>query len=307
MTIWFFFLIITRTAVATEIEDCDEYYLTSIETQKLDLAFSCYTKNKQFNRLVLMHLNGEGTKKDPKKAEAVLKEWFVAEPDASNSLEAEVLGKIVSEHLSKSDQQKRVDFCQDVAQTTIDMNYCASIQSELAEKNLSARFEHITASLTPDQKKEANEIYAQYTLVKKADGEFTYFEYIDGSARNMASLSQESLVRENFLKAIEIVIEKKTLKSVSAKELTGLDKKFNATYQKKLKNYALERVEQKENVKEYKNLGKKVQIAWIKYRDQWITLGKKLYGSNDDVGRNIAYFLTEQRLNELNNSPLGGG
>lgn len=289
-------------------QDCDKYYLTIADTRNSDEAFKCYTAQKQYNRLILMHLNGEGTSKDPAKAASVLQEWLTSEPGESGSLEVEALRRAIAERVADpAAKRERIDFCDDIAGTTPDLNYCAALKAESAEFILNSEIESISSILAPEQKSLLSKVYSSYLKFREAEGQFTYIEYIDGSIRNIAALSQEAFVRDNFRTALESIVKKKTLQKRSTNDLKHIDQKLNSSYKKKLKDNADESLGSKSRTTEYKAAGKKVQLAWIDYRDDWSKFVNTFYSSDASVVTSTLYLLTEQRISEFAYGPIGGG
>jgi hypothetical protein len=88
-------LVAARSAFGKE--NCEAYYFGINRAPDFPKALRCYEAEKNWEFLILMHLNGEGTPADVQKADELFRTWQKAEPDQANSMQAEALRKAIEE------------------------------------------------------------------------------------------------------------------------------------------------------------------------------------------------------------------
>lgn len=303
---------------------CDDYYYGIRRAPDLVKALRCYEAEKIWEMSIVMYLNGEGTAASIAKAEELLLAWQKADPSQADSLQAEALRKIIDERKQHPGGPfPRIDFCQDIAGDTVTLNACAALQDDMGEAKLEARVAKVKARLTPAQGAVLDRLVAEYKAYKKADGRRMYQQSIDGTSRGMASLSQQDMVREDFLALLGEAVEQRGLQPVSQEAWEAVDRELNQVYQKGLREYASM---QEENVKyadpnedpglyrrsiqDYTADSKAAQLLWIRYRDLCADLARSLYKDQKgvlDPALSMKAAVTRMRVLELKNDPMGPG
>ncbi len=187
--------------VAEDPEDCEGYYEGWNVRQDDRKAFACFLRNKDWLWVALMQVNGEGTPLDLAAAGASLNRLEFKDADAS------VLEAIIKKRgANPRAPSRRVEFCKDVASTTLSTNVCQARQEgEKAQKD-NGRLKKLRASLGMRTRPPFDRARAAFDRFVKAEGDRVYQEYIDGSARNHEAMDQEARARRNFLSTIKKVV-----------------------------------------------------------------------------------------------------
>ena len=146
---------------------------------EISQKLSCYRRQETWLRVALMQVNGEGTPADLAAARASLDR--LAFKDADVLALEKIIKKRKAGPLAKS---RRVEFCKDVASTTVSRNFCqARAGEEKAHKN-DAQLQKIKADLDPRLFPALDRAQAAFTRFVKAEGDRVYQENIDGSIRD---------------------------------------------------------------------------------------------------------------------------
>lgn len=145
-----------------------------------------------------------------------------------------------------------------------------------------------------------------------------YNLYSEGTIRGAAYFSMKSYIKERHQKRIEMFLIKKSIKKYIESDFINADKNLNVAYKKqklKNKNNHSEVIEMyKDDIKKIKyyqaliseeNLNlKTAQLAWIKYRDNWVKLLKEI-NKKRNTEISVKTILTLERTEELNYDSLG--
>ena len=124
----------------TAVEDCDRAYFGIDREPDFPHALQCYRADKRWDLLIVMYLNGEGAPVDVAKAEALLQEWGREDQIPGGSLEARALRAAIEERRrNPGASYPRIDYCRDVAEDTLTLNFCGYVGTEIAEGRLDAR------------------------------------------------------------------------------------------------------------------------------------------------------------------------
>ena len=282
---------------AEQAEDCDDYYYGISRTRDLKRAFACHTRapdeDKDWMMLTVMHLNGEGTPASLAQAQASFK--HVSAHDAST----EAMEKALALRAAHPETRfPRVDFCKEIAQTTLDGNECDAIQQRRADAATSRFLKPVKASLDRAGAKRFDDLKHAFDSFRKADGERVYEAFIDGTIRNAEAMAQEDFVQRNFVAAIAAWGPKAAPPS-SKRSLTDADAELNEVYRKDLSRFDADHATAKE-------AARAAQRLWLKYATAWKHFAERLR-PNQPAPDDLRAFLIEQRIRELRFSGEGGG
>jgi uncharacterized protein YecT (DUF1311 family) len=276
-----------------EPEDCDVYYYGIGRARDLKRAFTCEMRapdeNKNWMRLTVMHLNGEGTPASLEQARAAFK--HVSERDASTEAMEKALALRVA---NPNAAFPRIDFCKEIAQTTLDGNDCDAIRQRRADAGAGGALKAVRGSLDRAGAKRFDELKRAFDAFRKADGERMYQAFIDGSIRNEKAMAQEDFVQRNFLAAIEAWGPKAAAPPPPRRSLADADGQLNKVYRELLDP-------------ESAKVTEAVRIAqrlWLKYAAAWKTFAEPLRPDKPAAGE-LRAFLIEQRIRELQFSGKG--
>ena len=279
-------------------EDCDAYYYGIGRARDLKRAFACQMRapdeNKNWMMLAVMYLNGEGAPKSLAQAQAAFK--HVGDRDAST----EAMEKILALRAANPETTyPRVDFCKEIAQTTLDGNECDAIQQRRSEAATRSILKPVRASLDRAGMKSFDELKHAFDAFRKADGVRTYEAFIDGTIRNEKAMAQEDFVQRNFLAAIAAWGPKADAPPFK-RSLTDADTELNEVYRKDLSQFDAERAGAKE-------AARAAQRLWLKYASAWKHFAETLHHGGQAKADDLRAFLIEQRIREIGFSGEGGG
>ena len=291
-------------------EDCDVYYFGIGRPQDFKRAFACQMRQpderKNWSILAVMYLNGDGTQPNVKKARAAFR--HIESADASAAALEDALGR---REANPKFAFPRIDYCKEIAQTTLDGNYCDGIQQRLADVTAKNALKTAGADLDRATAKRFGELKRAFDAFRKADGSRVYEAYGEGTIRNEAAMDQETFVQRDFLAAVEAWGPKASTMPAPKRGLADADKELNKVYRALMESYDAEAAEavktypnpevQKEYVeatKSAKNAARDAQRAWLKYATAWKKFAEALRPENprDD---DMRAFLIEQRIREL--------
>jgi len=293
-----------------EREDCDIYYYGIGRAQDFKRAFACEMRvpdeNKNWAILAVMYLNGDGTEKNVKKARAAFK--HLESHDASSAALENALGR---HEANPKFAFPRIDFCKEIAQTTLDGNYCDGIQQRLANVAAKGALKTAGADLDKATAKRFGELKRAFEAFRKADGARVYEAYGEGSIRNEAATDQENFVQRDFLAAVEAWGPKASSQPLPKRSLEDADQELNKVYRalmdrhdaeaaEVVKNYPNPETQQEmlEASKSAKNAARDAQRAWLKYAAAWKKFAEALRPDNPRAD-DVRAFLIEQRIREL--------
>jgi len=267
---------------------------------------------------MLMYLNGEGTKVNLDKAQAVLDEEIAKyEEQKEWRLDATLaeFKKIISERRSApAKEYKRLDYG-DIAMTTFDMNYYAAIQNRLQEQRAHQELEALKKGLESAEKERLDEVEKWAKEIVESGGKRIYLDYIHASIGNLAAQGYESYLMNRHQDRIAKWIGKGQLPSPGPGGLDRSDADLNAQYGK-MREDGKSRLEEMRSEKDgaveffekYPDTLKNEQRAWIQYRDAWVALLKlhppEGYTNRLALETAVRDVLTRARVEELKYDPI---
>lgn len=300
-------------------QDGIDYYYGLGVKKNYKKAFTAFTKDNCFtstNFIILMYLNGDGVKVNPSKALNVWKKS--TESSGYTDVTMGCLKKIIDERLVNPNKKyPRIEYG-DIAMTTPDMNFWGYIQNRIQDQKIQNEISTIKKSLNTYQKSLFNLIQSNYSIIEKNDADRMYNLNIDGTIRGLAYAGMKSYIKARHQKRIELFLIKKSIKEYNESDFINADKALNKTYKKlklKYQNNYQEMIKMNKDDPEqsqyYQDLNsevnlnlKKAQLAWIKYRDNWVKLLKDINGKkNTEIS--VKTLLTIERTEELNYVPVG--
>jgi uncharacterized protein YecT (DUF1311 family) len=297
----------------TAVEDCDRAYFGINQEPELSRALRCYQAEKRWDLLIVMYLNGEGTPVDVGKAEALFQEWAREDQVPGGSLEARALREEIEERKQHPETSyPRIDYCHDIAQDTLTLNFCGYVNDEIEEVRQEARIEEIRRELTPAQRSLFDQMMKAFSRFEEAEGGRVY-DSIGGTARSLAAMGQASYVRARFSTVTEEIVERHALQPADRAAYEAADRELSQAYRDDLRQLVAEMSEPpsddtRRQIALYKDAARKAERRWIRYRDLYADLVRSLYpdrraGLDPALGLKMA--LTRIRIDELSRDPLG--
>jgi len=272
-----------------EPEDCGIYYFGIGQPRDFKHAFACEMSTPDEQRdwmmVAVMHLNGEGTAASVKEARAAF--GHVENADASSEALERI---IVAREANPQRAYPRIDYCKEIAQTTLDGNYCDSVQLRLADVAAKRALKAAGANLGSEGTKSFTELQRAFAAFRKADSQRLYLEFADGTIRNAMATGQEDLLQRNFLAAVKAWGSKASAPAPK-RSLADADKELNRVYRALLSQDEADRADAKTAARD-------AQRLWLKYAAAWKGFAKTLRPDNPRID-DLRAFLTEQRIREL--------
>jgi uncharacterized protein YecT (DUF1311 family) len=317
----FLLVVLLAPAAALAERDCNDYYFGITGPRDFAKALRCFEANQDWDFLILMHLNGEGTPADVRKAEELLENWKKTAPADADSLQAEALGKAIDERKQHPEKaHPRLNYCEDIALDTVHMNECAAIDDEIAEVAFKAEMAKVRTGLTPDQGSLFDRLLREFAAFKDAESKRAYSQWIEGTIRNLQAVGQASSVRDGFLELVRTTVAKRGLKPVSERAYAKADGELNRVYREDVATYAREHEDQikessdreyqatqKRYILDYRQSAREAQLHWIRYRDLGAELARSLYpkAPGFDPALSMKTEMTRIRVRELRGSTQG--
>jgi hypothetical protein len=305
------FFLVTSGASAWAAEDCDALYKGEGTPRDFSKALACYRAQGDWIMVAIMQVNGEGTPVDLAGARATLRR--VESKDA----DSEALESIIAKReANPSAKGRRVDFCKDVAMTTLSANSCEAEAEEKTTAKSDAGLKKMRAGLDARVRAAFDRAQAAFEKFVKAEGERVYQENIDGSIRNQAAMDQQAQVRRNFMATINVLIGGPADRLVGRRTFGEADKALNAVYNANLSSYvkfneesAADARNRKDaemaatfqtRITDYKAKSRAAQHEWVRYRDAMGSLAAARWPGAREVQDQARALVTEDRIRELN-------
>ena len=297
----------------TKADDCEDLYYGFSAPPNLKRAYSCFEAQHIFEYLIVMRLNGEGTKTSVDEADKLVEAWTKFDPEASGSTEGKALRAAIKQKRDgaqagdAASAAKRVNFCRDIAGDTPTVEHCLSVESRQAEAKQARHIAAIAKGLSAPAKKALDDVQASFSAFKDADGRRMYQLYADGTIRGAAAIGQEAFVRERFAGTFTEVVEKKVLRPATPDDLKAADEALAASTKANLAAYEKTYAGKKGEIAAYKKAADDASSAWEKYRDAWVAFTRVAYakppsGLNPETS--IKTLLTRVRQTELKHDPV---
>ena len=319
--VWILGLCFASPLVHADEPSGEDYYYGFDVKQDYQKAYQLFKKEKYYLYLIIMQLNGEIAGANLEEAQNIFAQWTKGSNNM-DSTQSEVFHILKQRRAESTKEYRKLGLC-DFAMTTMDMNYCTSLENRIAEKKAHERVSQLMATLSPKAQKYLSQIEHDINIIKLRDADCTYLDYMDGTIRRIAYNGSESYINHRHQERLEKLLEKRILAKFSQEDLKQADKELNRVYQqrrtgarelfKERQEYGSEEDKEiMENLlKEYLSHLKTSQIAWISYRDHWVQLllihQPKGFSSEQAIKTAIATLLTTERTAELLFDPVGPG
>lgn len=293
---------------ASKGEDCDALYYGIGRSADHAAAYACFVASKDVLRVVTMNLSEDGTTTDL----ALVRAWLATEQ--SFPAEHETLEKAIERRARG--EKVDLEFCKDVAFATPNLGYCAAIDAAIASEGQRVQAQRTRALLPVSSHAAFDRMQEAYARFERAEGDRKYAEYETGTIRGLAFGGQQDYVRERHgrrLAALESgnavgvdldeAAQDRALNVRYSKERDGFRQALNAELSRPTGEFSPETKSQYEHC--IATL-RDAQLAWIRYRDAWVTLAGTLEASGRSIGTKAAVsaWLTKSRTEELDFDPV---
>ena len=299
------------SAAPEKFEFCEQYYeVWQGFPRDFEKAFDCFRRQEDWLWVALMQVNGEGTPADLAAARASLDRLKFKDADA---LELEAI--IMKREAHPTAETRRVDFCRDVASTTLSANGCQAQEQAKKKQKSDTRLKRIRDSLDARVRSTFDRAQAAFGRFVMAEGDRVYQEFIEGSIRNQGAMDQEARARRNFLAAIELLMTGSAPPLPGQRSFSEADRELNRVYKSNVADYVSfnERAakdalgmkapgmvaEYLGRSTDYKTKSRAVQHEWVRYRDAMAGLAAARWPDLRGVRDLARALVTEDRIREL--------
>jgi hypothetical protein len=292
--------------------DCygDEFYYGWGRARDVKKALACYRASNDWMMLAILQINGDGAPVNITGARASLNR--VASTDA----DFDALDRIIKKREANPTAKfRRVDFCNDVANTTPSVDICQAREEGKKIAKSDSRVDKLRVGLDVSARSAFDRAQAAYKKVAHADGERVYQENIDGSARSQEALDQEARVRQNFVVTIKVLVTGPAARLVGRRSFADADEELNAVYNETVSSYvtfnedsatdadkrkdAEMAAEYRTRNSDYKTKSRTAQHEWVRYRDAMGDLAAARWPNIRDARDRARALVTEDRIREL--------
>ncbi len=284
-------------------------------------ALRCCETNRLWPFVVLMYLNGEGTRRDLKKAESVLRAAEKTDPDEFGPDQAETLQKAI-DACKRVPQARcaRLDYCKDLSVTTTDMEICDAVEQVSDEAAFTQAIGETRNRLSTAERALFDRVITEFKAYQLDDMEREHEAYAGASLRGLAGANQASFVRENFLKLMTETIGARGLNPATRSAFDAADGELERELGRNLRQNIEARQEllndpnakelgdrERAEIEGYRKAARESQLQWIKLRDSCAALATSLY--RDEAGKfdpalSMKTMLTKNRIADLRNEPF---
>ncbi|KGP62495.1 hypothetical protein EP47_06200 [Legionella norrlandica] len=221
-------------------------------------AFQCALMNKDYSVLVMIYANGRGVPFDPDLAIHFACMMEDAAP-------AEMDGRIAHlAQIKKSNKQSSFDICDDITSGYM-MGWCSSIDQRLEDAKRNKKINALISKWTPQE-----QILYQQVIKTGAAYIHDHSMYeidLSGTARGAFAINAQLRLNQHIFELIQKT-NQCAIPHATTKQYQKSDIQLNNIYKKVMSVPSFQYTTiTKEGIK-------KTEIAWIKYRDAWVQLGR---------------------------------
>ncbi len=282
----------------------DYYYGIGVK-QDYQKAMQCFQAEGSYGSLfvILMYINGQGVKVDLDKVQKLLDSTSEDELGAS----PEEIKRAIEERRNNPGKTFQPLTCDDVAETTPEINQCEGIKMDIAKNRYKSEIEEAQKYMGPGEVNVLAVVEEKFETYEKNDSE-RVLDNSDGSMRTLYELGQSEELMENHGARIEMWLIQRRLKLFRADDFEKADRDLNVAYNHMMgesydiRKHSMES-ENSQDSKDRASVAITAEKAWIDYRDAWVNL-LKLYRpkgnlSDADIENSVKTQLSLDRINEL--------
>jgi len=300
---------------------CPYSYLGVNGTPDYHKALSLCTANNSGEFVALMYLNGEGTPRDPNKAEAALRVWKQKNRGQFKGRQAATIEKAIKRCERAGPKNcPRMDYCKDLGEATLDLEICDARDQLSAEANLSRTIDRIRSTLAAADRAEFDRIVANFKAYQDQEAGRAYEAVGNGMERGLAGTAQAAFVRDHFLNLIGQTIEARKLQPATNATYEAVSRQADWEFSRNLRHFSAARQDLKDpetkdlsdgdrsNIGDYERSARESQLQWIKFRDSSADLASSLYRDHDskfDPALSMKAAIAKLRIAELRYNPIG--
>ncbi|MBV8453465.1 MAG: hypothetical protein JOZ29_14530 [Deltaproteobacteria bacterium] len=276
-------------------------------------ALSCFEHERDWPFVVLMHLNGEGVSPDLRQAESLLVSEKWQNPEAFTGSQAAALEAAIRTCRQSPNQRcAHLDYCKDLADSTLNMEICDALDQVSDESALSQTIAAFENQLSPADRTTFGQVAAEFKAYQLAESRRVSDAVIPGTLYYLAGSGQAALVREDFVKLLAETRASGKLKSITYDQYRLAAKHLWRVYGEDIARMIGEGQEiDKEYrwvITDYIKAAQESQRHWLRLRD----LLAKLAASQScnsmkgfDPAMALKFAVTTTRLAELRSNPIG--
>jgi hypothetical protein len=297
---------------------CDVFYFGIGQPRDVRRAFACELAKPEPNRnwvlIAVMYLNGEGTPRDLGRARKALAHVRGDGCGVTCAALEEVLRR---QEASPKQRHGRVDYCKDIAQTTLDVNYCLGVAARKDAFTRKRQEKDLMADLAPPARKRFAALAQAFARFKDADGTREYQNFRDGTIRGEAAAIMEERVTRHYRDALAAWGPQAKGAPARARPLAEADRELNEVYRRIMTELDAAIAEARaaataddgdDRVRaaiEVKTATRDAERAWLRYAAAWQKFIEAERPQDAEATQAVRAFLIEQRIRELEYPSIG--
>jgi hypothetical protein len=151
--------------------------------------------------VAVMQLNGEGGPRDVAAARASFDRLSRAQGTTLDA-DAQALREVLQKR-EKSPDGPRIDFCKEIAQTTVSTNACLARQERQESAAARQAVGRVRLLLSAPRQALLDQVALAQERLVQADGRRLYQQYAEGTVRGPAAMQQQLIVRRHFVARLD--------------------------------------------------------------------------------------------------------
>ena len=295
-------------------DECDHLYKGEGRPRDFVKALACYRAREDWVMVTIMQLNGEGAPVDIAGARITFQRQLTGKPGGRDA-DDDALERIIEQRAANPTAKgRRVDFCRDVASTTVSINPCDAQAMDRKARKGAAKFARLRDKLVPAARVPFDRTLRAFDQFVTAESDRVYQRNIDGSIRNQAATAQEGVLREHFAALMKVMVP------VSAgatppgvpRPLADADRELNDAYRAEVRSYVADYEQRAKEAAhpelatqyrtyaaDYRTKSQNTQRLWVRYRDAAAELAALRWPASTEVRDIARALITEDRIREL--------
>ena len=257
-------------------------------------AAVCQWRNEAWVDLAAAQALGQGVPRDLPLARRLLEEAKRKHPDPDCTHD-QVQELIDKGNVAPSGSPS----CDHAACTTLDLNQCMSMKLTQEKWMAAARREELVSKLNPASRAKLDGLLEAMNAFATEESLCVYWEYADGSIRNVVALGRESLVRGSFDTVLAKAVGR-SLPPATEVDVTGLRKSLG----RELETQRSRDFINAQNAAPFGAACDKAHRAFGKYEDAWVAFGETVVGNEASSARAMRAIVLRERIRILRDHPV---
>ena len=295
-------------------EECDNLYNGEGRPRDFGKALACYRAREDWVMVTIMQLNGEGAPVDIAGARATFQRHLTGKSGGRDADDDALEGIIEERSANPAAKGRRIDFCRDVARTTVSINPCDAQAMDRKARKGAAKFARLRDKLVPAARVPFDRTLRAFDQFVTAESDRVYQRNIDGSIRNQAATAQEGVLREHLAALMKVMVPvgAGAPPPGAPRPFADADRELNDVYRAEVRGYVADYEQRAKEAADpelatqcrtyaadYRTKSQNTQRLWVRYRDAAADLAAARWPAGTDVRDVARALITEDRIREL--------